>query len=343
MNVLDLKGVMTKEAVLEKAHDYETTEPVNVEVGQSVEFILPNPESNNVTLRHNRGHTSLSPIALGRLVAHTGMPRAYLSKIPEAQYASLVLPHLNYFYQNVFSGNMIRLLTVNNHALAAIPKADFEHVKVSRVLEAAERQLGDEIAGYHKMRISEEKFRISVLTHREVDVPNKGNKDPFNMGIRIEHDVAGSTSTKVSPYLFRQWCSNGATSEENLDTWNRRRGEEDMDVWLQKSIMAANKCFDKEIERIKGLQNIPTNENTGAILDSVLDQSSVPAKLRAEISSRLLDDGAENLYDIYNVLTDIDSHSEFFDTHPGVGSLNQLAGHLTHHSKLCPTCHKIQK
>jgi len=338
MNVSELKGVMTKEQLLEKVQDYEISEPINVEAGQNIEFKFQSNKEDEIVLSHNRGQTVLSPIALGKLVAHTGMPRAYLKKIPDGQYGTLVLPHLNYWYQNVFAGTMIRLLTINNRALAAIPKANFEHIKVSRVVDAAERQLGSEIAGYHKLQVSEERFCLSILTAKEVEVKDK---DPFNLGIRIEHDVAGETSTRISPYLFRQWCSNGATTEDKLDTWSRRRGSDDMDIWLQKSIMEANKSFDKEILRIKALQEIPTNDNTGVILNSVLEQSSVPLKLQKEVQSVLLDRGAESLYDIYNVLTEVSTHSDYFKDHPlASNALNDVATHLTHNSKLCPTCHK---
>ncbi|GAG77382.1 unnamed protein product, partial [marine sediment metagenome] len=50
---------------------------------------------------------------------------------------------------------------------------------------------------------------------------------------------------------------------------------------------------------------------------------------------------AENLLDIYNILTKVDTHSDVFNDHPNSkGILDRVAAHLAHHSKLCPVCHK---
>jgi len=337
MNSLaELKGVISREELLTKVADYEVASPLEVELGEAVNFSFN--EEGEATIQHRKGETTLSPAALGSLLTHIGFPKPYLRKIPAEQVSALVMPHLNYWYQDALAGNILRLLTIDNNAIAAIPKANFKHIKVSEVVDAAEATLGKSVAGYHKAWMSPESFKISILTPEQVEI---GKDDLYNAGIRIEHSVSGAVSTSVSPYVFRQWCSNGATTEHQLGSWRRRNGKEDISTWLQRTIIDARKLFNQEIDNLRGLQNIKIDKDISQVLDSVLTQSSIPAGLQKEVRNQLIDDGAENLLDIYNCITKVDTHSSFFDDKPNSkGLLNGVAAHLAHHSKLCPVCHK---
>ena len=333
--ISELKGVITKEQLLDQVKDYEAAEPLEVELGDEVEFTI---EDGVTSLNHKKGQTTLSPDALGTLVAHIGFPRAYMSRIPKEQVGQLVMPHLNYWYQNELAGNLLRLLTIGDNAIAAIPKANFKHVRISQVVAAVEEVLGKSIAGYHKAWFGPSSFQFSALIPEEIEVVEH---DLFNTGIRVEHSISGETSTSISPYLFRQVCSNGATTEHALGSWRRRNSKEDISTWLQRTIIDARKLFSKEINSLRELAGIKVDKNTSQVLDSVLTQSLVPRQLQKEVRNTLIDDGAENLLDIYNVLTKVDTHSNVFEDHPNSkGILDRVAAHLAHHSKLCPVCHK---
>lgn len=340
MKVDELDGVMTKDEVLGKLHSYEEAQPEEIELDDNIAFTSAYDGTEvEVVMKHRKGEVILTPVALGVLMANIGFPRPYLKKVPAEQYSSLVLPHLDYWYGEVFAGNVMRLFVIDNSAIMVVPKANFQHVPISEVIQATERQLGKTIGGYHKLQMHEGTISFSVITPKEVEVRKN---DIFNEGIRIQHSLTGATSSKVSAYLFRQWCSNGATTEDQIDSWSRRSNSgDDFSIWLQKSIMAADKSFGQEITRVRALQEIPTSEHTAEILNSVLDSSSVPQKLQKEVRSILVDRGAETLYDIYNVLTEVDTHTKYSDDHPlSAGLLDKVACHLTHHSELCPVCHK---
>jgi len=336
MKVNELKGVITKEQLLDQVKDYEASEPLEVELGSSIEFQV-NPEG-VVSLAHKKGTTTLSPRALDNLVAYVGFPRPYLSKIPAEQIKDLVVPHLNYWYQHELAEETLRLLTIGDSAVMAIPKANFKHVKISEVVNAAESVLGKSVAGYHKAYFGPLSFQFSVLTPREVKLTNR---DTYNAGIRIEHSLEGKASTRIAPYLFNQWCTNGATTEHQLESWKRKNQKEDIGIWMQRMIVEANKCFDKEVDNLKQLCGIKVNGQTSAVLDSVLYQSRVPRKLQDEVKGILIDNKAETLHDIYNILTRVDTHSSLFEEHPNSrGILDRVAAHLASHSKLCPVCNR---
>jgi len=337
MKVSELEGVMTKDELLEKVRAYEESVPVEAKLGSQIQFEVT-PES-KVVMDCRENQVVLSHVALDQMLMYIGFPRTYLKKVPKEQYSSLVLPHLDYWYRDALAGNLIRLFVLNNQAIAVAPKADFQHISISEIVKAAEAQLGDLVAGYHKFHESRGNFVFSILMPKEVDL---GEGDLFNQGIQVEHNLVGESSTKVSAYLFRQWCSNGATTEDQISSWRRRsKSGEPFDVWFQKSIMAANKVFDEEIMRVRALKEVSTNEHTADILNSVLEHSSVPQGLQKEVRSILIDRDAETLYDIYNVLTEVDTHSNYFEEKPSsTGLLNKVAAHLARCSELCPTCHR---
>ena len=336
-SLAELKGVIGRDELLAKVAKSEAADPLEVELGEAVDFTID--EEGIATIQHKKGETTLAPAALGSLLTHIGFPKPYLKKIPKEQVSKLVMPHLNYWYQDALAGNILRLLVIENNAIAAIPKANFKHIKVSEVLEAAEGVLGKSIAGYHKVWGTPELFQFSILTPEQVEIGKKD--DLYNAGIRIEHSISGAVSTSVSPYVFRQWCSNGATTEHQLKSWRRKNGKEDIGTWLQRTIIDSRKLFNQEVVNLRGLQNTKIDSHTSEVLDSVLNQSHVPAGLAKEVRNTLIDDGADNLLDLYNVLTKVDTHSSLFDEKPnGKGLLDRVAAHLAHHSELCPVCHK---
>jgi len=338
-DIMELKGVVTKEQLLDQIVDLEKATPLEVELGKDINFRIG--EDGQGSINHKKGETTLSPAALGTLLAHIGFPRPYLKKIPVEQVNELVVPHLNFWYGKELTGQILRLLTVEDTAIMAIPKANFKHVKISEILSTVEEVLGKSILGYHKVWSRDNEFQFSVLTPETARIENKQKNDIFNAGIRISHSISGEKSTTVSPYLFRQWCSNGATTEHNLGSWKRRSGKEDIGPWLQKTIIESRKVFSQEISKLQELCGIKIDKNTSEVLDSILGQSAVPKQLQKAVRNTLIDDGAENLMDIYNVLTKVDTHSNVFEEHPNSkGILDRVAARLAHHSKLCPVCHR---
>ena len=336
MNVLELEGVLTKDQLMDQVKEYEAADPLDITLGEKIGFRLDS-EGENTYIHHPKGITTLSPAALGNLLAYIGFPRAYLKKLPKEEATQLVLPHLNYWYGNELSGKILRLLTIEDTAIMAIPKSNFKHVKISQVIKAVENVLGDKIAGYHKPWTGATAFNFSVLTPREVEV---AKDHTYNAGIRIRHSLTGEVATTVSPYLFNQWCTNGATTEHALPGWKRRNQKEDIGIWLQRSITGASKLFDQEVDKLQELCGIKVEKETSKILDSVLEQSLVPRALQKVVRNTLIDDGAESMYDIYNILTKVDTHNNFDDYPNSRGVLDRVAGHLAHNAKLCPVCHK---
>lgn len=341
-NIMELKGMMNREQLLDQIKDLEAAKPLELELGKDIKFHIG--EDGQGSINYKKGTTTLSPTALGTLLAKIGFPRPYLNKIPIEQVNKLVVPHLDFWYGKELAGQVLRLLIIKNNAVAAIPNANFKHVPISEILSAVDEVLGKSVLGYHKVWPGTKAFQFSVLTPEEATIKSGQKNDVFNAGIRISHSIDGQQSTTVSPYLFRQWCSNGATTEHQLGSWKRRSRKEDIGPWLQRTIIESRKVFGQSIDKLQGLCGIKIDKNTSEVLDSILEQSMVPRQLQKVVRNTLIDDGANTLYDVYNILTKVDTHSSVFEEHPNAkGILNNVASDLACHSKLCPVCHKQMK
>jgi len=332
-----LVGLLTKDELLTQAAPFEEVEPIDIHLGEKVKFVQAEDE---ILLDYNRKEIQLEPTAIESLTSRIGMPRTYLKKIPREQIPTLVLPHLNFWYGEQFTEQTMRLLSINDRAIMVSPRTNNRYVKISEIVDAIERQLGKEnVVGYHKPWLhSWENIEFSVVTPKTAEV--KGN-DLMNAGIRIHHNLLGTGPSRLTAYMFRQWCSNGAITMDDIDTWSSRNNEEDFSLWIQKSTREAGTAFDKEIGRLKKLSEIPTDGNSADILTGVLEGSSVPQNLQTEVRNIFIDENVETLYDVYNVLTRIGTHSEYFNEHPNArGLLERVGANLSLHSEFCPTCHR---
>lgn len=110
--------------------------------------------------------------------------------------------------------------------------------------------------------------------------------------------------------------------------------------WVPSVVVDAKSAFDKEEKRLAKLTKLPTNENTSDILDHLLAEGGVPLVVREAVRTEAIDQDTKTLYDVYNVVTRVATHSGVFGEHPAaLPLLESVASGLSFHSKLCPVCH----
>lgn len=309
---------------------------------KKVKFSLGGKDSASLRMSIRGKEFMVDDEALGALVNENGLPVSYAHKVP----ASLLLPHLNYFFDGEGSrgGAEIRLLHDDKTIFGVSSKTHIQYVSLEEILESLEEAVGfDNIRGYH-LRKCTFGWRSSEITL----VENKNFKvfkdDLLHSGIRVEHSPKGICSSRVSAYVYRLVCTNGATTMDSIDAFSRRgstyAGFKD---WLTGSVKAAHKSLEIEFQRIKKLTTTKVGGEVSTVLDSVLQRSGIPAQLREEVRTVAIDQNVETLYDVYNVITNVATHSEFFQNHPNaMRQLEEVAGRLTNHGEICPSCHRVK-
>jgi len=345
-----LDGVVSREELLEHTRTLDEAIPVDYEY-KHMRFNVNN-ENKVIVVSHRDAPDQFAPVilddtSLARVSREVGLNK-YISKIPMDRRAELVIPHLNFWFPESQPNKRLRLLQSNGEAIMSIPNADFEHVNIEELIAGIEGVLGDHnILGYHKLNIGPKAITFSLLTdHTEMVI----NDHIYNAGIRVSHSIDGSTSTRVEPYLFNQWCANGCTHEHSIKAWNRRptgrpRGGGDaapmmgLSTWLQESVVNAVMLFDQEVINLQRLAGMPVPHDADEALSKLLTANGVPVKLQGAVKEQLEVDGFENMYDLYQAITHVETHNEHFEDHPNAkGKLNKMAAHLSHHTTFCPQC-----
>lgn len=341
----ELRGVIQREELLANTATLDQAESVEYRYGD-IDFGMT--DNHKVKVVHEDGETILNDKSLARLCREIGLNK-YLSKIPAPEIGGLILPQLRFWLPQSNPDMRLRLLVSDNESTMSIPNADFEHVSVEDLIAGIEATLGTHnILGYHKPYVGPKNFQFSILTATTEQVIADHT---YNAGIRVTHSIDGSAKTRVEPYLFNQWCTNGCTHEHDIKAWARRpmgrpknnggapEGGMPLSDWLQESIVAAMMAFDTEVENLQRLANIPVPEDAPEVINKMFAANHVPVVLQDAVREQCDVDGLNNMYDLYQAITSVETHSGHYDDHPNArGKLNKVAAHLSHHTTFCPTC-----
>lgn len=319
--------------------------PVDIGLGKTVLFEKLEDGSDQPKLRFSGsvsglGGMTFSKEAYESLGSMVGLSPSYLSKVP----VDLVIPHLNFWYGKAWADKGLRVFCNELNCVEAVSrKAHVDYIPLEALLDGAINQFGGEarILGIHKARVGFHKTMFSVVLKRDFEVV-KGDK--LFMGVRFEHSLTGEKPTQVVPYTFRQVCSNGAVTKDQLAVFSRRNSANQFNDWMVHVLNEASKLFELETERLRNLTQTPTPNRISVLLDDLFSRNGVSKQIRDEVSDAVLDESPETMYDIYNVLTRVGTHSEFFEKHPNVmDALEGAAADLSSNHAVCKSCGRRKK
>lgn len=327
-----IKELITKEQLLEQSGKVGQVEVENLTLGKDIEFVYDTKKG--VTLEFGEKEVKLANSAIQHLVQEVGLPMRYVNNTP----TDLIVPHLNYWFTDKMSGRKIRLLREKDvtFAIALSPRDEF--ITLPRLVDTIEKSIEtNNIEGYHNPYFGWNTTNINVVMKRSFSVVKN---DLLNVGIRFVHSLNETEPTRAYAYIFRQWCSNGAITMDKIKCWSKRMKVESFKKWVPSVVVEARKAFNEEEKRLKKLTEIPTDKNTADILDHLLAEGGIPLVVREAVRTNAIDHETKTLYDVYNVITQVATHSNVFEDHPAaLPSLEGVASDLSHHSKLCPVCH----
>lgn len=275
----------------------------------------------------------IAPQALVDVTHCIGLPAKYTSRCP----ADLLFNHLNYFFGEGMS-NPARAI-IRDGLLVSMTKDRVRTQVVSneRLLRLAENKLGqDHIVGYHQTHSDLNISTISVVTDQNFE-PVK--EDTLFGGIKIQNSILGKEVIEIAPYIFRQWCSNGAITSQNLGKYTRKK-HDDLDNWFSEIIEGASSEIEKEFERIRHLTGISVKGHVSETIHGIANDRNLSQKITEEVLNEAISEKAETMYDIYNAFTKIASHNK--DLTPlAANKLQWTAGVIAKDHELCGQCHRI--
>jgi hypothetical protein len=305
--------------------------PETVEVTDPQTGTVTTRERNRIRFAYNDRDFGLNGDAYLRLGQMLGIPGAYIKKTPHA----LMVPHMNHWLQNgavdhvgfAVSDNIIRLFSKG----AVTPVSNYQ------VLDTLEEVAGRNLEAAH---ISTNLFgtSFSVVTDRQAPIA-KG--DIVQTGVRIDNSYAGTSPLTIATYVHRLVCTNGAISVSDVHRYSRRN-DDTTPEWIRAALNEALEAADAEVERVKALRDIKFDGHMSDAMNSIFAEFGVPSALRTQVTNRTIDQGVDNLQDLYNIITDLASNDEAVLADASMSSrLMRVGGHIAANPEYCGECHRV--
>lgn len=258
----------------------------------------------------------LSKDALLMAAAKVGLSGAYMAKTP----GSLIQPHLNYWYSEANREKDVMALSVGDvvSAFTRPTLIPFSNVSLlEAVVGSIRKQYGSdtEILADYKIHNSLEHTDIRLIIPDRLhsitggglsDVPS-GESDIWSAGVHLYNSLVGKGQTTVESYLFRWWCTNGATTTlTDVGTWSRRsNGQNDAEVylWAQEAVDEVLGGMEGQFASVQALTGLGVAGNVADILREIFADYNVPVSQRSQITDALLESETLSMYSIMNAIT----------------------------------------
>jgi len=329
-------AIMNREQLVEALAPTEGLSHVDVEMGvtSGISFKQGSGGQPIVTLageEHEMTTRGLQEAARG-----VGIPSTYSAKCP----IDLLFQNLAFWYSGGCAGKLRFFL---QHGVVIGCNANRpKYYSNMRLLEQAEQIIGDNaILGYHQVHTSLDHSAVSVVVNRTFEaVPG----DILYGGVTLQNSVIGERRIEITPYIFRQWCSNGAITAENINQWSHRNDDGDIGPWVRSSTQSALNALDQEFQQIRRLTEISVEGHVPDTLRSLFRKFGIPVTTQKEIvqtaATQRDGQGPGTMYDIWNSVTRVATHSQRLSTRSS-RDLQYVAGQITREYNLCPHCHQL--
>jgi len=318
---------MERRAVVEVL-ETEPTEIQEVAFGTGVRFREGNGEGILATAT-GRDY-ALSETAVQQLAKMCRIPKEYALRCPP----HLLVPQLNWWTQG--ARETARLVISNDKVITLANPHDI-WCPTQYLLDGVEKGMG-EVIDYEHFSHSLEYTSLALLGEKQTEVVRG---DIINGGIRLEHSLLGVYPTAITGFVNRLVCTNGAVSSEIVSKWSQKQtgGVPDIVRWAEEIAAEAWARIDGYMEKVKALVDVRLNGFTSHTLNDILDTYHIPGEVRDAIIDRVVDEGAHNLYDIFNAITYVASHD--VEDPRAAGRLMLIGGNLADNQEICPHCHRV--
>lgn len=293
----------------------------------------------------------------GRLITVVGGEVAYVSDAAAAQVASrLKIPsvyiekcpptiqavNLNYWSDaEPVEVRALMDMTIEAPTVVGFVRAGaVDLLDMEQVVATIEDVLGPmPTLEYVRATGSLEHVSLSIVGPKEAQ-PKRG--DIFRAGLSVDYSPIDRFGLKVSGFNYRLVCTNGAYAIEEAAVASRRHAPDNLYEWLREAATEVWEKADAQFERLSRAAEaaLPAG-HLGDVLADLYGEFSVPLAARERIQDYIMREGVETMYDVYNAITWVATHTPEIQDDPGLQyRLMTSAGNAASHSDLCGTCHR---
>lgn len=257
--------------------------------------------------------------------ASFGLPSSYLTKIP-AKYASALM---NYHFTTLGEGSAQKVLSVNDVVSAftrptLVPFSNLQLAeKVIEGIQTTHGKTADIFADYkfaNSLQRTDIRFIVPagqrVITNGGMDDVPEGEDDAWMTGIHLSNSLIGKTQTALEAYLFRWWCTNGATTTMDAGgLWSRRVNgqQEDVYEWARQSVDEVLGGMEGMFDQIQALTQLGVTGTVVDVLKEIFKQYEVPISQQATIQRHLLSLPTISMYSVMQAITEAANDADLDD------------------------------
>lgn len=278
-----------------------------------------------VQMRVNGTERQMSKTALFQAAAKMGLTAPYIKKVP----ANFIEGLLNWHYSGGMGQTELSMFSVGD-TISAFTRptiAPFSNLQLAEnVLAGIRKNHGTDVpvfADYkfhNDLQLTNIRFIIPtterVITHTDMsDVP-AGSQDTWLAGVHLRNSLIGKEQTSLEAYLFRWWCTNGATTTNTeVGTWSRRVNgqQDDVYVWARDTVDEILGGMEHQFDEIQALTQLHVAGNTNDILQEIFKRYEVPVSQRDTIMARLLESETLTMYSIMQAITQVANEADMED------------------------------
>jgi len=332
-------AVMSREQMVEALAPTEGLTHRDVELGGDCKISFKSGDDVAAVITVDDVEYPMTTTGLYEAARGVKLPKSFSDWAPY----ELLLHNLNYLYANNATGKL-RFFIQNGVVIGAHANRS-KYYSNMQMVEAAEEVIGTaDVLGYHQVYTSMEHSRVAIVANRSFE-PIAGSGDMLYGGIQFENSIVGEQRIQITPYIFRQWCSNGAYSSENVGQWSHRNDEtHDIREWVRHSTAMALQALDTEFGRIRRLTEMSVKGYRIEALRSLFTRFGISVRTQQEIiqAAEGQNDGAgpQTMYDLWNAVTRVATHSQRMSVASSC-QLQFVAGQISREVDLCPHCHQL--
>lgn len=264
--------------------------------------------------------------AFFQAISTTGLSTPYATKrIPGRTLQGL----LNYHYGVGMGQTELAMFTVKDRISAFTRPTiqPFSNIELAEnVIAGIRKRHGSDLPIFADYKIHNSlqetnvRFIIPATDHVMVDtnmsdVPESAS-DVWLAGVHLRNSAIGKGQTTLESYMFRWWCTNGATSTlGDVGTWSRRINGQQDDVysWAREQVDEVLGGMEARFDEIQALAKLNLAGNTADVLREIFTTHAVPVSQRDVIMARLLESETLTMYSVMSAITQAANEDDLED------------------------------
>lgn len=239
--------------------------------------------------------------------AQVGIPR----KIQEDTAPDVLSPFVNWRIHERLGNKELKALTREGRvqAITRATVSPFSNLRMLDVmLGGIENKYGEgEVLADYKFAhdLEHTGLRLIIPAFRRTITGTSVADDTWSVGIDFSNSLVGLRQLNLQGYMFRWWCTNGATDIHHATGAFSRRGstEEDALAWAAQTVDEVLGGLEPALDNVQLLTGEAVAGDVRDVLEGLFRDYGIPSRDRSRVIAAMAEDDEMTAYSLMNAIT----------------------------------------